>query len=307
MWRYIFKRFWQAVLVIWAVVTVAFFMVRSTPGNPFMSEKASSKYVVEQNKKIHHLDRPLWEQYGYYLANAVRGDLGYSMKAEGRSVREIITESFPISLRLGLLALTIAVALGVPAGVYAAVRQNTWQDFFPMSLAMLGICLPSFVMGPLLATIFGLKFGWVNVAGVVEWSDWILPSLTVGLYYAAYFARLSRAGMLETLSQDFVRTARAKGVPGWRVVLFHALRGGLLPVLSFLGPALAGLVVGSFVVENVFLIPGLGRHFTEAALNNDYSLVLGTAAFYCAILVVANFLGDIIQVWVNPRLRFSES
>jgi oligopeptide transport system permease protein len=176
-----------------------------------------------------------------------------------------------------------------------------------MSLAMLGICLPTFVMGPILATIFGLKLGWFNVAGFTEWSDLILPGTTIGLFYAAYFARLARAGMLESLSQDYIRTAKAKGLPGWRIVVFHSLRGGLMPLISFLGPAMAGLVVGSFVVESVFRIPGLGQHFTEAAMNKDYSLVLGTTAFYCALLVVANLAVDVLQVLLNPRLRFSAS
>ncbi len=305
--RYIIKRFVQSLLVIWAVVTAAFFMIKATPGNPFASDKASTKFVVEQNMKIYGLDKPLSVQYVRFWNNALQGEFGYSFKYEGRSVREIIADSFPTSLKLGLLALAFAVLWGVPIGVYAAVRQNTWQDFLPMGLAMLGVGLPSFVMGPLLALLFGLKLGWFNVAGLTDWSDWVLPSATIGFFYAAYFARMARGGMLETLSQDFVRTAKAKGVPGWRIVMFHALRGGLLPVLSFLGPALAGLVVGSFVVETVFLIPGLGQHFTEAALNKDYSVVLGTAAFYCTLLVLANFLVDILQVWLNPRLRFSDA
>jgi oligopeptide transport system permease protein len=304
---YIIKRFVQSLVVIWLVVTSAFFMIQATPGNPFSSDKASTKYVVEQNFKIYGLDKPLAVQYVRFWQNALQGEFGYSFKYEGRSVREIIVDSFPTSLKLGLLALSFAILLGVPIGIYAAVRHNTWQDFLPMGLAMLGVGLPSFVMGPLLATIFGLMLGWFNVAGLAEWSDWVLPMATIGFFYAAYFARMARAGMLETLSQDFVRTAKAKGVPGWRIVMFHALRGGLLPVLSFLGPALAGLVVGSFVVETVFRIPGLGQHFTEAALNKDYSLVRGTAAFYCALLVLANFLVDIVQVWLNPRLRFSDA
>ncbi len=307
MWTYIFKRFWQSLLVFWAVVSAAFFMMKATPGDPFTSEKKSSKFVIEQNMRIYGLDQPLSTQYFRYWKNALHGELGYSMKSEGWSVREIIAVSFPISLKLGLLALTIAILLGIPAGIIGAVRQNTWQDYFPMSLAMLGICLPSFVMGPILALVFGLKLGWFNVAGLSELSDWVLPASTIGLYYAAYFARIARAGMLETLSQDFIRTAQAKGVPGWRIVLVHALRGGLMPVLSFLGPALTGMLVGSIVVERVFKIPGLGQHFTEAALNSDFSLVLGTAAFYCALLVVANFFVDMVQVWLNPRLRFADA
>ncbi len=307
MLRYLLSRFLQSLLVLWVVVTAIFFMVKATPGDPFASEKAASKYVIEQNNKVFGLDKPLLVQYGIYLKNSLQGEMGWSFKAEGRSVREIITESFPTSMRLGLLALAIAVVIGTPIGVIAAVRQNTLSDYLPMSLAMIGICLPTFVMGPLLAIVFGLKLGWFNVAGLSEWSDWVLPATTMGLFYAAYFARLARAGMLETLSQDFIRTAKAKGVPGWRIVIFHALRGGLLPLLSFLGPAMAGIVVGSFVVERVFQIPGLGQHFTEAALNKDSALVLGTAAFYCAILVVANLLVDVLQVILNPRLRFAAS
>lgn len=305
--RYLLSRLLQSLAVLWIVLTLAFFMVKATPGNPFASDKASSPFVVEQNNKVFGLDKPVPVQYAIYLQNLIKGEMGWSFKYEGRSVAEIIRDSFPTSLKLGLVALLIAIVIGTPIGVIAAVRQNTVTDYVPMSLAMLGICLPTFVMGPILATIFGLKLGWFNVAGFTEWSDLILPGTTIGLFYAAYFARLARAGMLESLSQDYIRTAKAKGLPGWRIVVFHSLRGGLMPLISFLGPAMAGLVVGSFVVESVFRIPGLGQHFTEAAMNKDYSLVLGTTAFYCALLVVANLAVDVLQVLLNPRLRFSAS
>lgn len=305
--RYLLSRLLQSLTVLWIVLTLAFFMVKATPGNPFASDKASSPFVVEQNNKVFGLDKPVPVQYAIYLQNLIKGEMGWSFKYEGRSVAEIIRDSFPTSLKLGLVALVIAIIIGTPIGVIAAVRQNTVTDYVPMSLAMLGICLPTFVMGPILATIFGLKLGWFNVAGFTEWSDLILPGTTIGLFYAAYFARLARAGMLESLSQDYIRTAKAKGLPGWRIVVFHSLRGGLMPLISFLGPAMAGLVVGSFVVESVFRIPGLGQHFTEAAMNKDYSLVLGTTAFYCALLVVANLAVDVLQVLLNPRLRFSAS
>lgn len=303
--RYLFSRLTQSVFVLWAVVTLAFFMIKATPGNPFASDKAASKYVIEQNNKAFGLDRPLSEQYVKYLGNLLRGDLGWSFKFEGRSVREIIGEGFPISLKLGSLSLLMALGLGVPIGLYSAVRKNRWQDHLLMALAMLGICLPTFVSGPALAMIFGLKLGWFNVAGLYEWSDWVLPAATLGLVYTAGFARMTREGMLEALSQDFIRTARAKGVPGWQIVVKHALRPALLPLLSVLGPAVAGLVVGSLVVETVFKIPGLGQHFTEAIMNKDYSLVLGTVAFYCAFIVAANLIVDVLQVLFNPRLKFS--
>ena len=306
MLRYILSRLIQSIVVLLIVVTMVFFMVKMTPGNPMAADKASSKYVVAQNNKIFGFDKPLGQQYFIYLGKLMQGEMGWSLKAEGRAVSEIIAESFPISLRLGLLAIAIAILIGTPLGVIGAVKQNTWADYVPMSLAMMGVCIPTFVMGPFLAVVFGLKLGWVNVAGIDQWSDWILPATTMGLFYAAYFARLARAGMLEVLSQDYIRTAKAKGVPGWRIVVFHALRGGLLPLLSFLGPALAGIVVGSFVIEGLFGSPGLGRHFTEAALNKDYSLVLGTSAFYCALLVAANLAVDVLQVMLNPRLRFAQ-
>lgn len=305
MLRYIGSRILQSLLVLWVVVTLAFVMMKSMKTDPFASEKAASPYVVKQNKEIFGLDKPLIVQYGLYIKNALKGELGWSLKYEGLSVSEIIRSSFPVSLRLGLFALALALAIGVPIGVIAAVKKNGLWDHLPMSLAMLGICLPTFVMGPLLSLGLGLRLGWFNVAGLAEWSDWVLPSLTIGLFYSAYFARMAREGMLEALSQDYIRTAKAKGVPGWRIVIKHALRAALLPLLSVLGPAMAGLVVGSFVVERVFQIPGLGQHFTEAAMTNDYSLVLGTTAFYCALLVGANLVVDLLQVMLNPRLKFS--
>jgi oligopeptide transport system permease protein len=303
--RFIFHRLWQSILVLWAVVTLVFFMIKAVPGDPFQSDKACSKFVKEQNMRIYGLDKPLGVQYLRYMGNCLRGELGTSMKFEGRSVAEIIGESFPVSLRLGLLSLGFALLLGTPLGIIAALRQNKWEDSAAMSVALAGICLPSFVLGPLLALIFGLKLNWVNVAGLAEPSDWLLPALTVGIFYAAYFARLTRAGLLEILSQDYIRTARAKGLPGWKIVLRHTLRGGLMPMVTFLGPALAGIVSGSFITESVFRIPGLGQHFVEGAVNKDFSLVLGTASFYCVLLVLANLLVDITQVLLNPRLRSS--
>jgi oligopeptide transport system permease protein len=301
--RFLLHRLWQSIVVLWAVITLVFFMIKAVPGDPFQSDKACSKYVIEQNNRIYGLDKPLKDQYFLYLKNALQGELATSMKFEGRAVTDIIGESFPISLKLGLLSLAFAIVLGTPLGVLAAIRQNTWVDTVSMSVALVGICLPSFVLGPLLALIFGLKLNWLNVAGVAEPSDWLLPALTVGVFYAAYFARLTRNGLLEILSQDYIRTARAKGLPPWKIVLKHTLRGGLMPVVSFLGPALAGIVSGSFITESVFRVPGLGQHFVEAAVNKDYSLVLGTASFYCLLLVLANLLVDVAQMLLNPRLR----
>ena len=238
-----------------------------------------------------------------YLENLLQGDLGPSFKHVGWDVSELIAQAFPISAQLGLCSLAIALALGLPAGIVAALRKNSPWDYVPMSIAMVGICLPTFVMGPLLILVFSSALGWFSPLGWYTWGDMILPSLTLGLYYAAYIARLTRGGMLEVLNQDFIKTARAKGASESRVVLKHALKGGLLPVVSFLGPAFAGLISGSFIIETIFFIPGLGRFFVTAAFNRDYTMVIGTVLFYATLIILLNLLVDIIQAWLNPRTR----
>ena len=245
----------------------------------------------------------LWEIYRRERSGLITGDLGPSFKYVDRSVTELISKSFPVSMQLGLCALAIALCLGLPAGVIAALKKNSLLDYVPMSTAMIGICLPTFVMGPFLIMIFSSGLGWFSPIGWYTWGDMVLPSLTLGLYYAAYVARLTRGGMLEVLNQDFIKTARAKGASESRVILKHSLRGGLLPVVSFLGPAFAGLISGSFVIETIFSIPGLGKFFVTAAFNRDYTMVLGTVLFYATLIIVMNLLVDIVQAWLNPRTR----
>lgn len=304
MLKFIVHRFLQAVLVIFAIISLTFFMIHAAPGGPFSQERKVSPEILEKLNEHYGLNDPLLMQYANYLKGLARFDFGPSYRYENSTVSELIANSFPVSLQLGLLALLVALILGVPAGVLAAVKKNTVLDYAPMSAAMAGICLPTFVMGPLLALIFGLWLGQFNVAGWSEPSDRVLPSLTLGLFYAAYVARLTRGGMLEVLSQDFIRTARSKGLSEKRIVFFHALKGGLLPVISFLGPAIAGLITGSFVVETIFNIPGLGRHFINAAFNRDYTLILGTVIFYGTLIIVMNLLVDILMVALNPRLKY---
>ncbi len=236
-------------------------------------------------------------------AGLLQGDLGPSFKYVGWDVSELIAQAFPISAQLGLCSLAIALALGLPAGIVAALRKNSPWDYVPMSIAMVGICLPTFVLGPILILLFSAKLGWFSPMGWYSWSDIVLPSLTLGLFYAAYIARLTRAGMLETLNQDYIRTARAKGAPPSKVVLKHALRGGLLPVVTFLGPAFAGLISGSFIIESIFFIPGLGRFFVTAAFNRDYTMVLGTVLFYATLIILLNLLVDVIQAALDPKSR----
>lgn len=281
-----------------------FFLVRAAPGGPFDAEKAVIPEVKAALERQYRLDLPIHEQYFAYLADLSQGDLGPSFKYPGRTINELIESGLPATAELGAYALLIAVIIGSLAGIAAALRPNTLQDYIPMSMAMIGICMPTFLLGPILVLIFGIHLDWVPVSG---WGDIpgdkLMPSITLGAAYAAYVARLSRAGMLEVLSQDYIRTARAKGLPEWQVVLKHGLRGGMLPVVAFLGPAFAGLLAGSFVVETIFQIPGLGRFYVQAAFNRDYTMILGTTVFLSTLIVLFNLLSDIVAAWLNPRLR----
>ncbi len=301
--RFILTRLLQAVPVLLIIATLTFFMVRLAPGGPFSGEKKIPE-EIQRNIEAHYgFDKPLGEQYLRYMGHLLQGDLGPSFKYVGWDVTELIGQSFPVSLQLGAFAMLIALAVGLPAGVIAALRKNTAADYIPMGLAMVGICLPTFVMGPLLILLFSSKLGWFSPMGWYSWRDLVLPSLTLGLYYAAYIARLTRGGMLEVLGQDYLRTARAKGASTTRVVFRHALRGALQPVVAFLGPAMAGLISGSFVIETIFFIPGLGRHFVNAAFNRDYTMVIGTVLFYAVLILALNLLVDIVQAALNPRSR----
>ena len=304
MGRFIALRLLQAIPVILAVITVTFFLVRVAPGGPFDSEKAVLPEVKAALERQYRLDLPLVQQYTAYLGDLAQGDLGPSFKYPGRSVNELIAAGLPVTAELGLYALLVAVLIGGSAGIFASLKPNTAQDYLPMAAAMIGICMPTFLLGPLLVLVFGIHLEWLPVSG---WGDIpgdkLLPSITLGAAYAAYIARLSRAGMLEVLNQDYIRTARAKGLPEWQVVVKHALRGGMIPVVAFLGPAFAGLLAGSFVVETIFQIPGLGRFYVQAAFNRDYTMILGTTVFLSTLIVLFNLASDILAAWLNPRLR----
>lgn len=304
MLRFILARLLQTIPVLFVVATLAFFMVRSVPGGPFDSEKSLPEDVKREIEAFYGMNKPLFQQYTEYMGKLVRGDLGPSFKFPNRSVNEMIAATFPVSLLLGGLALGVALVLGITAGVVASLRPNSALDYFASGISMMGICLPTFVLGPLLILFFALKLGWFNASGWFEVADRVLPAATLGIAYAAYVARLTRGGMLEVLSQDFIRTARAKGAGEARVIFRHALRGGLLPVVSFLGPAAAGIITGSFVIETIFQIPGLGRHFVTSAFNRDFTMVTGIVVFYAALIVFFNLVVDILQVWLNPKLKF---
>lgn len=304
MLRFALGRLLQAIPVLLIVISATFLLVHSAPGGPFSADKAVPPEVVAALEAQYNLDQSLWQQYLSYLGDIVQGDFGPSFKYSGRSVNELIAAGLPITAELGLYAMLFALLIGVAAGVIAAIKPNSAQDYIPMSAAMIGICMPSFLLGPVLVLVFGIHLEWLPVSG---WGDIpgdkILPSITLGAAYAAYIARLSRGGMLEVLSQDYIRTARAKGLPEPLIILKHGLRGGLIPVVAFLGPAFAGLLGGSFVVETIYQIPGLGRFYVQAAFNRDYTMILGMTIFFATLIILFNLLSDMLAIWLNPKLR----
>lgn len=304
MLRIILSRLLQGLLTLFVLITLTFFLVRLMPGSPYTDEKALPAHILEQLKAYVGLDKPLPVQYATYLKNLVlERDLGVLLKKEGVTVAEIIGQSFPVSALLGLLSIGIALVVGIPAGIIAAVKKNGPLDYACLAAAMTGICLPSFVIGPLLAVFAGLGLKSLNVAGWNTPADWILPAFTLGMVNAAYLARLTRGGMLDVLNQDYIRTAKAKGVPGWRIVTRHALRGGLIPAVAYVGPAFAGMISGSFVIETIFQVPGMGQHFVNATTDREYFLIQGLVLFYGFLIVGANLLSDLAQIALNPRLR----
>ena len=308
MFKFILRRILETIPVLLCVAAMTFFMCRLAPGGPFDDDKQVTTEVRELLNKQFNLDKPLHEQFYQYVVNLPNLQ---SFKYPSRTVGDIISQKFPVSAKLGFFAMCVALTLGVLLGVVASLRPNSFLDYIPSSLAMVGICLPTFVMGPILMYIFALKLDWFPATGwggfdgdAIFSADMVLPSLTLGLFYAAYISRLTRGGMLDILTQDYIRTAKAKGASGMRVILIHALRGGLLPAISFMGPAVAGLIAGSFVIETIFNIPGLGQDFVKSAFNRDYTLVLGVVMFYATLIIVLNLMVDILQVTLNPKLKF---
>ncbi len=301
---FICKRIIYAIPTILVIATITFFLIRLAPGDPLSDEKAVPPEIQVNLDAYYGFDDPLWLQYIHFMENLFQGNLGPSFKYVGWTVNELIAQAFLTSLELGALSLVVAILLGLILGVIAALKKNTALDYFSMSIAMAGICMPTFVMGPLLVLFFGLYLEWFNPLGWEHWSDRVLPALTLGIYYAAYIARLTRSGILEILNSDYIRTARAKGLPEWRVVFVHGIKTGLLPVVAFLGPASAGLISGSFVVETIFQVPGLGRFFVMAAFNRDYTMILGTVLFYAVLVILMNLIVDIFQIILNPRLKY---
>lgn len=301
------KRLLSVLPALFIVASLAFVLLRLLPGGPFDQERAVPAEIERALREKYRLDDPILKQYADWLgALVLRGDLGPSFKYPNRTVNEMIRLSLPVSMQLGSLALLFALAVGVPLGIIGAVRRGRWADALATGAAMLGVSVPRFVLAPLLILIFSLNLYIFPAARWETWRHMVLPVVCAGLPMAAYIARLTRGGMLEILSRDFIRTARAKGLPERRIILRHALRGGLLPVVSYLGPGLSGLLVGSLVIEKIFGIPGMGRYFVEGAMNRDYNVVLGVTLVYGTILMVSNAVVDVVYGLLDPRVAARE-
>jgi len=302
---FVLRRLLLFIPTLWAIATLTFFMMRAAPGGPFLAERDIPAAAKAQLMHTYGLDQPLGTQYLRFLANTARLDFGPSYKFPARQVREIIAEAFPVSLELGAWALLLAVLVGVPIGTLAALKQNTATDAAAMGLALAGVSIPNYVLGPTLVLGLSLSLFLFPPALWQGPQSRILPVLTLATTYIAYIARLTRAGMLEVLRQDFVRTARAKGLSERAVVVRHALKLGVLPVVSYLGPASAGVIMGSLVVEKIFAVPGLGRHLVNAAFNRDYTLVTGIVLFYAGFLMLFNLIVDVAYTRLDPRVELA--
>lgn len=305
MLRFALRRVLAGIPTLLVLITLAFFMMRAAPGGPFDKERSLLPEIEAAMKATYHLDEPLWQQYFRYMGGLLRGDLGPSFQYEGYTVAELIAQGFPTSLKLGLSSLLLALLVGGAAGIWAARRQNRFGDWSVMTLSMAGISLPSYVVAPLLILLFAVTLHWLPAAGWESgrYSDMVLPVIALALPQIAYIARMMRGSMIEVLRANFIRTARAKGLPEHVVILRHALRPAMMPILSMLGPAAAGVITGSVVIEQIFSIPGLGRYFVQAALNRDYTLVLGVVIFYGVLIVFFNFLVDLLYGALDPRVR----
>ncbi|HPB33905.1 MAG TPA: ABC transporter permease, partial [Caldisericia bacterium] len=275
------------------------------PGGPFTKEKKLPDAVLKNLEKKYNLDAPLWKQYTDYMLDLLKGDLGPSFRYDALTVNDIIKKGFPVSALLGFISILLAIIIGIPAGVISSLKQNSWRDNIVMFFSILGISIPNFILATLLMYIFGLKLGILPIAGWGNFSNLILPSITLAAYPTAFIARMTRSSMLEVLSQDYIKTARSKGLSEYVVIFKHGLKNAILPVVTYLGPLIAAVFTGSFVVERLFFIPGLGRYYVTSIYDRDYTVILGTTIFYAAFLVFANFIVDIVYAFLDPRITYT--
>ena len=303
---YIIKRIFNAFIVLWIVITITFFLMHAIPGGPFTAEKSLPPYVLHSIEERYKLNDPLYKQYGDYLCNLVQGDLGPSFKYPGRSVNDIIKDGFPVSFKLGIEAILIAIIIGIPAGILAGVKKDKWQDRAVNFFTTLGVAVPSFVVAALLIYVLSTK---LHLLPAAMWNGWryeIMPALALSGMPMSFIARLTRSSMLDILSQDYIKTARAKGLSWSKVLIKHAWPNSLIPVVTYLGPMTASILTGSFVIETIFAIPGLGQYFVTSIYNRDYTVILGVTIFYSVIVIVLNMVVDLLYPLLDPRIKIGE-
>lgn len=303
MGKYVLRRLWTSLFTLFIVITLTFFLMRAIPGGPFTDERGVPPQIMEKMLDRYNLNDPLPVQYWAYLKNVVKMDLGPSYRYEGMTVNQLIADSFPVSLMVGSLALIMALAVGIPAGIISALRRNRWQDRTAMVLATLGITVPNYVIATLLVYLFAYRWGLITVGFWQGWSTALFPAITLAGYPAAFISRLTRSSMLEVLQQDYIRTAHSKGLKERVVVYIHGLRNAIIPVVTYLGPLAAGILTGSFVVEQIFGVPGLGTFFVTSITNRDYTTIMGVTIFYSALLVFLNFVVDMLLGVIDPRIQ----
>jgi len=292
---------------LFIIITLSFFLMRAAPGGPFDADADLDPAILDNLRAVYGLDQPLFRQYTSFLSGLFQGDFGLSLSRPGQTVAELMSTAFPVSIKLGLTAIIFALLIGVGAGIWAALRQNSWVDYSVMTLAMTGVAIPNFVTAPILTLVFGLYLKWLPIAGWNEGAvqNMILPVIALALPQVAGIARIMRGGMLEMMRSDFVRTARSKGLPERKIVTRHVLKSAMIPLVSYLGPAIAGIMTGSVVIEVVFGLPGVGRLFVEGAINRDYPLVMGVVIVYATAIIVLNLLADMLYGYLDPRTRRS--
>lgn len=300
------RRVGMMALTLLAIITLTFALMHAVPGGPFVSERMLAPEIEAALNAKFGLDQPLWRQYLTYLGGVLTFDLGPSFKYPGVSVNSMIAQGLAVTAQTGLLAVICVVALGVPAGIVAALNRGRWPDTLTMFVASLGIAVPSYVIATVAIYVFALRLGWTPAFGLDDWRGYILPVLALSGFWVSFVARLMRSSLLETMEQDYIMTARAKGLPAQSVILRHGLRNSLIPVVTVLGPVVANLLTGSFVIEQIFALPGIGRHFVQSITNRDYTAIMGITIFYAAFLMLMILIVDILYLWLDPRISYGE-
>ncbi|KKB79356.1 peptide ABC transporter permease [Devosia limi DSM 17137] len=303
---YVLQRLGLMLVTLFAIVTLTFFLMHAVPGGPFVSERMLAPEIEAALNAKFGLSDPIWVQYLNYLRSIMMFDLGPSFKYPGVSVNQMIADGLPVTLRTGLLAVICVIALGVPMGIVAALNRNKWPDTAVMMVATMGVAIPSYVIATVLLYVFALRLGWVPTFGLDDWRGYILPVLALSGFWVSFVARLSRSSLLETLDQDYMTTARAKGLKPGQVLFKHGLRNSLIPVVTVLGPVTANLLTGSFVIEQIFALPGIGRHFVLSITNRDYTAIMGITIFYAALLMVMILIVDLLYLWLDPRIKLGK-